>query len=402
MFGERRIELAIDFFSSPASPTARLTVPRERVLSKRLEGLEFNPPDVSFRLPVADQQAPFRGTLRGDSLTGTASSSGGALRLLLQRRGPSVPPPYREEEIQFANGDLRLLGSLLIPAGRGPYPAIILIHGSSTPSRDDFRFYADLFVRNGIATLIYDKRGTGSAQGGMSQVDLRDLAGDVTAAIGLLKGRSDIDSRRIGLWGHSQGGWVAPIAATRDKSVAFVVGFSAPGVTYADLDKYANASRLRVRGFDSHEIDQATAALRRVDDYVRNGGRASDLQAFLDRTHRTRWASSTTLPRQAPTAEQIRSWLRWRNLDLDPADYWRNVQVPVLLLYGERDDVVPVAVSAERIRGALMNAGNSQVTIRIFRGEGHTISGSQEFLDVMVNWVLQATRAPDRAAGSLR
>ena len=387
------MELAVDFSTSPKGPTARLTVPRERVLSKRLQDLEINLPDVAFSIPFAGQQARFRGTVRDDSMIGGVSLGDEALRILLLRRGTSLEPPYQEEEIRFTNGDLQLWGSLLIPPTRGPHPAIILIHGSSTPDRDDFRFYGDLFVRNGIAALIYDKRSTGGQPGGMSQVDLRDLAGDVVAAVSFLKRRNDIDPKQIGVWGHSQGGWVAPIAATQHDSVAFVVGFSAPGVTYADLDKYANASRLRARGFDQAEVDQAMDALSRVDDFVRYGGNASQLQAFLDSTHRNRWAAYTTLPRIAPTSEHIQSWLRWRNLDLDPVDYWRNIHVPVLLMYGEQDDVVPVRVSSSRIRDALKKAGNSQVTVRIFPGENHNISDSQEFLDVMVNWVVAQTSA---------
>src|SRR6185436_8443288 len=101
-------------------------------------------------------------------------------------------------------------------------PAVVLIHGSSTPSRDDFRFYGDLFARRGIAALIYDKR-EGGDLGGASRVDLRDLAGDALAAVDFLKTRNDIDPHHIGLWGHSQGGWVAPIAAAQSSDVAFVI-----------------------------------------------------------------------------------------------------------------------------------------------------------------------------------
>lgn len=389
LLGDRRMAFIIDL--AQHGPTARITVPQERVLSKRLQNLVINLPEIAFSVPFGEQQAPFRGIVRADSLVGTIGAGDGSLRVFLHRKGPSRQPPYREEEIRFANGGVQLSGSLLIPPTPGPHPAIVLIHGSSSPDRDDFRFYADLFVRKGIAALIYDKRSTGGQLGGMSQVDLRDLAGDAVAAVALLSRRNEIDPKRIGLWGHSQGGWVAPIAAAQANSVAFVVGFSAPGVTYADLDKYANATLLRARGFDQRSVDQAMTALSRVDHFVRNGGDASELQRFLDAAHRNSWASSTTLPRLAPTAEHIRTWLRWRNLDLDPVDYWRNVRVPVLLLYGERDDVVPVATSAERIRGALTRAGNSRVTTRVFPGENHAIAGSQEFLDLMVSWVVERT-----------
>src|SRR4029077_6264315 len=139
------------------------------------------------------------------------------------------------------------------------------------------------------------------------------------AAVELLKNRDDINSRQIGLWGHSEGGWVAPIAAAQSRDVAFFISFSGPGVTYAELNKYADATRLRAHGFPETDIREATEALTRVDDYVRRGGDERELQSFLDEASRKAWASQSTLPRRVPSVEEIHTWLRWRNLDLDPA-----------------------------------------------------------------------------------
>ena len=389
--GDRRMDLSIDIAMSGDTPEARITVPGERLLGKRLSNLDIKPPALRFSIPTAEEPAPFQGSIAGDSMAGRVSLGDRSMELVLRRTGAVPPPPYRESEIAFANGEVRLKGSLLIPATPGPHPAVVLIHGSSTPDRDDFRFYADLFVRHGIAAFIYDKRPVGERSGGMSQVDLRDLAGDAAAAVAVLRNRTDIDPQRVGLWGHSQGGWVAPIVATQVDSVAFVVGFSAPGVTYADQDKFANASLLRANGFPQADIDQAMTALRQVDEYVRHGGNRSALQSSLDTLHRQRWASFTTLPRLVPSQEEIQSWIRWRNLDLDPADYWRKIRSPVLLLFGELDDVVPVDISANRIRDALRQAGNTEVVVRIFPGENHTIAGSSEFLEVMVEWMVTHT-----------
>ena len=387
--GQRGMSLIVDISSFNGRPQARITVPSERVLRKELHNVEIQPPQVSFDIPFGESQAPFKGHIRGDSLVGTTLVGERSLQIRLHRKGPVPASPYREEEVVFANGNTTLRGSLLLPTTSGPHPAIVLIHGSSTPSRDDFRFYADLFVRRGIATLIYDKRDTGNQPGGMSRVDVRDLAADVLAALQLLKSRSDIDTTRIGLWGHSQGGWVAPIAAAQSNSFAFIVGFSAPGVTYAELDKYANAMRLRQHGFAQSDIDRAVSALTRVDEYVRRGGDPGEMQTFLDQMHQNRWAAFTTLPRRAPDRDDIATWLRWRNLDLDPGDFWRKVRSPVLLLYGERDDVVPVQTSVRRIQEALQQANNTNVTVKVFPGEGHTIMTSNEFVEVMADWVRQ-------------
>jgi pimeloyl-ACP methyl ester carboxylesterase len=389
--GERRMELSIDILMNDQTPEARITVPRERVLGKRAPNLDISLPEIRFSIPVTGNQAPFHGRIAGGSLIGSVSLGQRSMNVELRRTGDVPAPPYREEQIEFANAGIKLTGSLLIPEGNGRHPAVVLIHGSSTPDRDDFRFYADLFVRRGIAALIYDKR-TYTGEGGMSQVDLRDLAKDAAAAVVALRSRTDIDPTRIGLWGHSQGGWVVPMVAADLDSIAFAVGFSAPGVSYADLDKFANATRLRLNGFAQAEIDQALTALRQVDAFVRGGGDRLELQSALDSFHRTRWASFTTLPRLAPTAADIQSWLRWRNLDLDPVDYWRVVRTPVLLVYGELDDVVPVDTSAARIRDALRQAGNTNVVLRIFPKQDHTISGADDFPEFMAAWMVEQTR----------
>jgi len=174
--------------------------------------------------------------------------------------------------------------------------------------------------------------------------------------------------------------------------VAFVISFSGPGVTYAEVNKYADATRLRAHGFSETEIREATEALARVDDYVRRGGDTEQLQSFLNETWRKPWASQTTLPRRVPTIEEIHTWLRWRDLDLDPADYWKQIKVPVLVMFGEFDDVVPVQTSAARIEAALKRAGNRDVTIKVFPRANHTIQPAPEFLDLMVEWTVLRVR----------
>src|SRR5207302_1361096 len=125
----------------------------------------------------------------------------------------------------------------------------------------------------------------------------------------------------------------------------------------------------------------STEALAQVDEYVRRGGDTEQLQSFLSETWRKPWASQTTLPKRVPTTEEIHTWLRWRDLDLDPADYWKQIKVPVLVMFGELDDVVPVHISVERIEAALKRAGNRDATVKVFPKANHTIQPAPDFLD---------------------
>ena len=324
---DKKTKAIVDFTGGTGDLSAVISVPDERLLGKPLTNVRYQPPYVHFELQATERTIIFDGLRNGEVISGTVRGGEFSGPLSLQHVGTVPPTPYKREEVRFRNGDVTLSGSLLIPPIKGRHPAVVLIHGSSTPSRNDFRFYGDRFVRRGIAALIYDKR-AGADLSGASRVDLRDLAADALAAVELLKKRDDIDARQIGLWGHSEGGWVAPIAAAQSKDVAFVISFSGPGVTYAEVNKYADATRLRARGFSEADISEATEALARVDEYARHGGNEQALQSFLDEAWRKPWASQSTLPRRVPSADEIHSCLRWRNLDLDPVGYWQQIKVP--------------------------------------------------------------------------
>ncbi len=386
---DTKTKAIVDFTpDANGSLNATISVPDERLLGKPLINVHYEPPRVHFELQATERRIIFDGSRSGEVISGTIRGGEFSGPLSLRHTGVTPAAPYVQEEVRFRNGDVALSGTLLIPPTKGRHPAVVLIHGSSTPSRNDFRFFADLFARRGIAALIYDKR-AGADLSGESRVDMRDLAADALAAVELLKKRDDIDPRQIGLWGHSEGGWVAPIAAAQSKDVAFVISFSGPGVTYAEVNKNADANRLHTHGFSDADVREATEALARVDEYVRRGGDKRELQSFLDEASRKPWASESTLPRRVPSVEEIHTWLRWRNLDLDPINYWEQIKVPVLIMFGELDDVVPVRTSVERIEAALRRGGNRDVTIKVFPKANHTIQPAPEFLGLMVGWTVK-------------
>jgi uncharacterized protein len=130
---------------------------------------------------------------------------------------------------------------------------------------------------------------------------------------------------------------------------------------------------LRSRGSREDEIREALSALNGVDDFVRGRVDRAQAQAALDRAWTRRWASSSPLPRHLPSASEIRSWVRWRDLDFDPLRSWERISAPVLLLYGAEDRNVPVDRNANRIAAALTRGGNSDVTLEIFPGADHEV-----------------------------
>lgn len=381
------VELTID----EGGRSGLLRIDEERVLRRIV--IRPDGPRFSFNI-ATDNPIQVSGETVGDEIRMVAQSGPVRVPFRLQRSPPPPPPPYGEEELHFSGGGPRLNASLLSPAGKGPHPAIILIHGSSTPSREDFRFYADAFARCGVATLIYDKRPVVGPDG-VTRASLAELAADARAGADRLRSDPRIDPRRVGYWGHSQGGWVAPIAAAADPRAAFVISFSGPVASFAEVNRYADLQRLKQRGFSAGEIGAAGDAIDRLDDYVRRGGDEARFQGFLQTARRQPWAPFTSLTSGPPTQEDRRTWLRWRDQDIDAAGYWKRLHIPVLALFGAQDDVVPVQFSVQRLQAAVKEAGNSGATIRIFNA-GHGIERQPEFMPNMLRWLRTEMHLPRR------
>lgn len=303
----------------------------------------------------------------------------------------------RSEEVSFRSGRATLAATLYLPRGRGPHPAVVLVPGSGPFVRDNFRAFAEFFARRGIAALIYDKRELGAADGG-AVVGFEDLTGDVLAAVELLKSRAELDPRRLGLWGGSEGAGVAAAAASQSQDVSFLVSVSAGGVTYSELVAYQFENRLRARGYGEEEVRDAAAVLRQLHEFARTGRDLEATRAALDRAWQRGWAAEG-LPREVPSEEERSSSPRWRNLDADPAQTWARVRVPVLAFWGERDELVPARESAARIGEALRLAGNRRVTLKVIEGADHNLERaggpdtSGEYLKAMIDWIWQTVEA---------
>ena len=285
------------------------------------------------------------------------------------RQDPVEPLPYTEEEVSFDNkaSEIKLAGSLTIPSGTGPFPAVVLIPKSGPMDRDErilnhrpFLILADYLTRAGIAVLRTDVRGVGKSGGRFAGAQAADLASDAEAALEYLRTRKGVNAGRVGFISHGEGGRAAGMAATRNRNAAFVVMLGAGAIPLAE--NFVEGGRLsaEANGELYGKAEAQASLMRGVLTIVL---RESD-QAVLERKLREFLVGKFP---ESQIASQIRQWtsaaLRTA-MSYDPAPELKNITCPVLALYAEKDFSVPAKLNVPAMRAAL--AGNKTAEVEEF------------------------------------
>jgi dienelactone hydrolase len=241
--------------------------------------------------------------------------------------------PLRQLEVRFPSGGVILSGTLTLPAGPGPHPAVAWVHGSGRTTRAYLPDLQALLLRNGVAVLAYDKRGVGQSGGSYrgespSESTIDVLARDAAAAARFLAARPDVARNRVGLAGHSQAGWIIPLAASREPAVRFAVIFSGPAVTADENDLYQNLTGEGERPptLTEDEIDAQVLA-------------------------------------QGPSG-------------IDPIPWIRELRIPALWVYGGLDQHIPPRLSARRLEPIAAEPGRD-FTIETFPKANHALVETQ-------------------------
>lgn len=323
---------------------------------------------VKFRLPNGTL---FDGELQGDTILGKVPSpTGGHTDPFYLKRKSAAALPYKEEEVRFQSGGIMLVGTLRLPLTNNRHPAVFLLQGSGDADREAESFYADYFARQGIATLVYDKRGTGSSGGDYRDESFDDFAADALAGVHYLQSRKEIDANRVGLRGRSHGGIVAPLAASLSKDVAFMINVSGTGVPPYQQVTYQAEAQMRRDNFTETEITEALAYMNLKWQVARAGGEGWDrLQAATQNARNKRWADRVQLATKPE--DIVPSWKR--EMSYDPMPALQKVKCPVLAVFGELDTLTPVAETTANYRKALRKAANKDVTIQVFPNADHAL-----------------------------
>jgi uncharacterized protein len=279
----------------------------------------------------------------------------------------------RTEEVHFRCGENTLAGLLVFPATPGPNPAIVFVLGSGPADRTYYGMAEHLwkhFARHGFACLVWDKPGVGKSTGDFNAQTFSDRAAEVLAAVRYLKGRAEVSKNRIGLWGHSQGGTVAPLAASLSGDVAFIIEVGGSQVVAWQQDIIRVEGELRADGFPEHDIRQAVNFTRMRMDLIRGKGEFEE----LDQTH----ASVERHPwfKYVGRCDRALFYSARRMVEFDPGPTWEKVRCPVLAIYGEKDTSLPPEKSLPIIKRGLELARNRDVTVKVVPRADHGLRTS--------------------------
>jgi len=297
----------------------------------------------------------------------------------------AAPMPYVEREVSFNNAAAhnQLAGTLSLPTGKGPFPAIVLVSGTGHNTRDEdvlghkvFLVLADALNRKGLAVLRYDKRGVGGSSGDYDAATTADFATDAEAAVSWLKTQAQIDATRIGVLGHSEGGIIAPAVAAADKSVAFVVMIAGPTIRGDKLFVLQSAMTAKAYGAPDDYI-----ARRKVFDQELYSAiiSAPSESAALDRAKSKVAQGVVDKLVDANEAETLAKddTSRWERhfLAYDPAPTLAQLKVPILVINGSLDVQVPAKENLAAAREALKN--NSHATVIELPGMNHLLQDAK-------------------------
>lgn len=399
-----------------------IDIPAQRVRAMPLADVRQQGAELTFRLPEVPGDAAYRGAVAPDgaSITGEFTQFGRAYALVLRPgppqgrpQDPRPPHPYRVEDVAYRGDGVDLAGTLTAPEGAGPFPAVLLTTGSGPQDRDEqlyghkpFLVLADALTRAGYAVLRVDDRGVGGSGGELTRATYDALAGDVVAGVEFLRGRPEIDPARVGLLGHSEGGYLVPMAAER-ADVAFAVLLAGPAVPGDEVLLLQNRLLMEAAGAPAEQIAAQVGFVRelvgllRAEDYAAAHARAAE---------HLRAQSAGSPPEQRPTPELIerqaastatpyfREWVVH-----DPAPSLRALDVPVLAIYGGKDLQVPATQNEPAMRALL--AGSPDSTVETLPGLNHlmqpaTTGGIEEYatidttidpqvLDLVTGWLRQ-------------
>lgn len=291
---------------------------------------------------------------------------------------PQPPFSYKTEDVTFENKEakIKLAGTLTMPNGKGKFPAVVLVSGSGPQNRDEelfghkpFMVIANYLTRNGYAVLRFDDRGVAESEGDFSKATVFDFASDAKAAIKYLKNIKEIDSKKIGILGHSEGGDVAQIIAAEDSSLDFIILMAGPGLKGTEGLSLQKEALLRAANAPESEIAKSLKLNEEIYDAVLNNKNKNDREIAVRNLFEKNYKDALKGKELEDQVNSISSDWMYEFLKFNPHDYLIKIKCKVLALNGTKDLQVTSKENLAGIEKGLSH--NKNVKIISYEGLNH-------------------------------
>ena len=354
-----------------------------------------------LKITIANAKIEYEGILGNDNIiVGTFKQSGQSFPMnlskeeiekekLVRPQEPIKPYPYYSEDVTFENkkAGIILAGTLTLPKKDGVFPVVILISGSGPQNRDEellghkpFLVLSDYLTKNGIAVLRYDDRGTALSKGDFKAATSADFATDVESAIRYLKTRKEINKKKIGLMGHSEGGLIAPMVANKSEDVAFIVLLAGTGLQGDKILLLQQKLIGKASGISDVDLQKNELTNIKAFDIVNKSNSIEQLNIDLTNFIKQSLVEdpNTEKPQGMSDEDFIKlqvkqianPWMQYF-IKYNPAPVLEKVKCPVLAINGEKDLQVPPNENLEAIKNALTKGGNKKVTTKVLPNLNH-------------------------------
>lgn len=429
------LHVSFDFALANSTYSGTMDIPQQNAKGIPLSSVTFENKTLVFKFDQA--KFSYSGKLNeSNEFDGIFSQNGQNFPLNLSRtqteikkvKRPQEPKPpfdYEIEEVTFINEkDKITLGGTLTSPKSENFPAVILISGSGQQDRNSeilghkpFWVIADYLTKNGIGVLRIDDRGIGQSGGNPATSTSYDFATDIEAAVAFIKTKKGVNLKKIGLIGHSEGGMIAPIVASKDKSIDFIVLLAGPGIPGDELLLEQTYLLGKASGMSETELTEVRKFNKSVYTIVKSDKNEMEATKELEVIFNTMFSENPEFTnlneadkKQAihqQIAPLLSPWYRYF-VRFKPEEFLKKVKCPVLVLNGENDLQVPPKSNMVGIKNALNNGGNKKVTLKEYPKLNHLFQESetglteeygaieQTFSPTVLNdikdWILEQTK----------
>ena len=372
------MEMAFNIKAAENGYSATLDVPAQGTFDVPVDKTVFQ--DNLLQLTLSAMGASYSGTLKDEAIEGEFTQQGMAFPLNLAKgekeakkarpQDPQPPFNYRAEEVTFTNekeGNT-LAGTLTIPEGDGPFPALVLVSGSGQQNRDEelmnhrpFWVIADYLSRRGVAVLRYDDRGMGGSTGEVLNATSLDFSYDAEAAFDFLRNRKEINASQVGILGHSEGGIINFMVAERRPEVAFLVSLAGPAVSGIEVLKEQQAAILRAQGMSEEMVQFSGNANAQMFEIIEASNDREEADTLLRQLLKG-WGYNEELTEQ--TVGQMASPWMYYFLKYDSTDAIVKTTCPALLLNGSKDLQVLASQNLPAYERIIAEHGKTNLTLR--------------------------------------